>query len=202
MKTVVLGMGPNVGTPEKVQKARSIVRMMEGNTFFSNPSPTLAAVTEAINALENAYEAALYGSRPAKVELRECESVFNGLMKRLAVYVQHVSEGNERIIVSSGFEAKRVTSIPVEVTNPSNVRGKPTIHSGEVIVRWDKANGARVYTTELCADGTTWTPCGVSTKTSLVVSGLLSGSKPQFRVAAIGPTGQSGWSEPGAVFVH
>jgi hypothetical protein len=202
MKTVVLGMGPKVATPEKMQKARSIVSKMEGNTYFSDPSPTLAAVAEAINALETAYEAALDGSRPAKVELRECESVFNGLMKRLAVYVQHVSEGNEKIIVSSGFEAKRTPSTPVEPTNPSNVRGKATIHSGEVIVRWDKANGARVYTTEVCADGTTWTPCGVSTKTSLVVSGLLSGSKPRFRIAAIGPTGQSGWSEPGAVFVH
>jgi hypothetical protein len=202
MKTITLGMGPQVGTPEKIQRARNILSKMEGNTSFSNPVPTLAAVAEAANALENAYEAALDGSRSAKVKLHQCESVFMGLMKMLAAYVLIASEGEEHIIVSSGFEVKRDNRTPVVPGNPSNVRGTATIRAGEVIIRWDKASGARAYTAQVSTDGATWTYCGVSTRTSLVVSGLASGSKPLFRVAAICRLGQSGWSAPGAVNVH
>ena len=194
-------MGPQVGTPEKIQKARTILSRMEGNTSFSNPNPSLAEVAAATDALENAYDLALDGSKSAKIQMRQCESVFIGFMKMLASYVLIASKGEEHIIASSGFEVKRENKTPVAPGNPSNVHGAATNRPGEVIVRWSKAAAARLYTVQIRDDGTTWRDCGLTSKTRMVVSGLSSGSKPLFRIAALGPAGQSGWSDPGAVRV-
>jgi chitodextrinase len=43
---------------------------------------------------------------------------------------------------------------------------------------------------------TSWTHDSTSTKSSATVDGLTSGTRYWFRVSAIGPRGQSGWSDP------
>jgi len=200
MKTLKHGLR-HMSVPVKIQKARTIVSRMDGNTYFSSPNPPLADVTAAATALENAYEEAQDGSRTKRLLLRQCESTLDGLIKTLGAYVQSASAGDEAVIVSSGFEARRGTTTPVPAANPSGVRGKATIHAGEVAIRWNGASSARSYIAEMSVDGIAWIKCGVATKTRMIVQGLLSGSKPYFRIAAIGPLGQSGWSDPGAVRV-
>jgi hypothetical protein len=202
MKTIALGMGPQVGTPEKIQKARTILSKLQGNASYPNPSPSLAELAAATDALETAYEIALDGSRSAKIILLQRESEFIRLWKLLAAYVLFASNGEDHIIASSGFENKSATKSPVIPGHPSNVRGTPTNRAGEVVVRWSKAAGVRIYTVQMSVDGLPWTPCGMTTKTRLVVSGLAGGSKRLFRVAAICANGQSDWSDPGAVNVH
>ena len=200
MKTVKLGI-ETLTVPDLVLKARTHVTRMDGNKHFSSPNPSLEEIATAATALENAYEAAQNGGKSEKILLRQCSSELIGLIKRLAGYVQSVSAGEEHIIDSSGFDIKRPGGAPVPTENPTGVRGKATNHPGEVIIRWNTTVGARSYTAEMSIDGTSWKPCGVSTRTRLLVSGLPEGSKPLFRVSAIGPLGQSGWSHPGAVRV-
>ena len=195
-------MGPQVGTSEKIQKARKIISKMTGNSSFSEAAPTLAEVAAATDALESAYEAALDGSRSAKIQLRQCESEFIGMVKMLAAYVLIASKGDGAIIAGSGFEVKSENKTSVVPGNPANVRGSATNRAGEVIVRWGKAAAARLYTVQICADGTPWKDLGLTSKTRMVVSGLVSGSRPLFRIAALGAAGQSGWSEPGGIYVH
>jgi hypothetical protein len=201
MKTLVLGVENTTTIPEKIQKARAIISRMEGNSNFSNPNPALAESAAATTALENAYEEARDGSRLKKIEMQLRDSELKGLIKLLGAYVQNISGGEEAIIVSSGFDAKRARSAPVAADNPTGVHGNATNHAGEVMIRWDKTIGAKSYIAEMSIDGATWTSCGASTSTKLVVGGLVGGSKPLFRIAAIGSTGLSGWSEPGAVRV-
>jgi hypothetical protein len=83
-----------------------------------------------------------------------------------------------------------------------HVLGSATNRAGEVIVRWGKAAAARLYTVQISDEGTTWKDIGLTGKTRMVVTGLVSGSKPLFRIAALGAAGQSGWSEPGGIYVH
>ena len=120
-------------------------------------------------------------------------------MKILAAYVPIAGKGEEHIIASSGFEVSRENKTPVAPGNPSNVHGTATNRSGEVIVHWSKAAAARLYTVQIGDDGTSWRDCGITSDTRMVVSGLDSGSKPLFRIAALGAAGQSGWGDPGAV---
>ena len=201
MKTIRLGMS-KLSVPEKIQKAKNIISHMDGNPNFSNPNPTLAQVATAVSALEKAYEDAMDGGKSRRVMLLHRDSQLCGLMQSLAGYVQSVSGGEETVINSSGFDVKRmVRSAVVQATNPTNVRGKSTNLPGEVIIRWDGAKGARIYVTEMSVDGTNWTSCGMSTKVKLIISGLTVGSKMMFRVAGLSAVGQSGWSDPGAVWV-
>lgn len=200
MKTLKLGLR-NTTVPELIQKARTLVARMDGNTLFSSPKPALAEITAAAAALENAYEDAHDGTKADKIRLRERESELIGFVKQLGAYVQSASGGEAEVILSSGFELKRETTTRVPASNPAHVRGKATIHAGEVIIRWDAASGAKSYVAEMSTDGINWKACGMTTSRKLTVSGLEGGSKPLFRVAGVGPLGQSGWSEPGAVRV-
>jgi hypothetical protein len=45
---------------------------------------------------------------------------------------------------------------------------------------------------------TSWTHAGVATKSRATISGLTSGTRYWFRVAAVNSNGQSGWSDPAA----
>ena len=72
-------------------------------------------------------------------------------------------------------------------------------HDGQLDLSWDPVSGARSYVIEQSSDPPTttgWTHAGVSTKSSTTVDGLRSGTRYWFRVAAVGPGGQSGWSDP------
>ena len=201
MKTLKLGLR-NMRVADKIQKARAIVSCMDGNVHFPGPNPTLAEVAAATLALENAYDKAQDRGRTAIAMLRQCEAAFDGIIKMLGAYVQIASAGDEAIIVSSGFEAvRRGTPTSAPTTNPCNVRGKNTWRPGEVIIRWNAANGAKIYIAQMSSDGSVWIECGTSTQTKLIVSGLVRGTKPLFRVIALGRLGYSGWSEPCAVDV-
>jgi hypothetical protein len=60
-------------------------------------------------------------------------------------------------------------------------------------------SGARSYVIERSVEpgaATSWSYCGVSTKSSFTAKGLTSGSRFWFRVAAVNNNGQSGWSDP------
>ena len=190
-----------LAVPDIVLKARTLVARMDGNTHFSSPNPSLEVVSAAATALENAYEAAHNGGKSEKILLRRCRSELSGLIKMLAAYVQSVSAGEEHVIDSSGFDIKRKRAVSAPTENPIGVRGKATNHAGEVLLRWTPAAGAKSYAVEVNIDGTSWKPCGITTRSRLIVSGLPEGSKPLFRIAAIGALGQSGWSDPGAVRV-
>src|SRR2546421_5658761 len=72
-------------------------------------------------------------------------------------------------------------------------------HDGEIDLSWDTVSGAKSYIIEQSGDPvtpTTWTHKGVSTKSSYTASGLTSGTRYWFRVAAVNNNGQSGWSDP------
>jgi hypothetical protein len=174
---------------------------MTGNNSFSSPNPSLEEITAAAVGLENAYEEAQDGAKTKKILLRQCDSKLKGLIRILAAYVQNVSAGEVHIILSSGFDVKRRKTTPIPATNPTRLRGEATNHEGEVIIRWDRADGARSYIAEMSTDGVIWKLCGVATRAKMIISGLLEGSKVFFRVASIGSLGQSGWSDASAVRV-
>jgi chitodextrinase len=58
---------------------------------------------------------------------------------------------------------------------------------------------ARSYVIERSPDpptANTWTQVALVTRSRATITGLASGTKYWFRVAALGPAGQSGWSNP------
>ena len=197
MKKVKIYFG-KLSIPEKIQKARNLVARMDANSLFPSPQPALAEISTGAAALEQAYEEALNRGRIEVAAMKQLESILKNLIVSLAGYVQSISRGDEAVILSSGFDVQADKSRPGEIATPSNINGAIGRREGEVFLNWDRVPGAKAYHVQMSRDGLNdWTPCGSATRSRMRLSGLDSAARYFFRVAAIGPLGQSGWSDPG-----
>jgi hypothetical protein len=187
---------------EKVARAQQIVDALTGNTNFPTPSPALASITTGINDLNAAFAEAQAARQVAKEKTsiqNEKEGLLDQLIAKLAAYVESVAGSNESLILSAGMDMR---SAPVASnTVPEQPQGlTPTVgdRDGEVDLSWDTVAGARSYVIDKSTDptATSWSHAGVSTKSSFTATGLTSGTRYWFRVAAINNRGQSGWSDP------
>lgn len=193
----------NLSVTEKVAKARQIVASLTGNAAFATPTPALAAITAAIDGLETAEGESQTAKQVAKTKTsarNDREDTLDKIMSQLAGYVESVAGDNEEMIRSAGMDTRAApTSTSGAPGQPQGLNATAGDHEGEVDLSWDTVAGARSYVIEKSPDPPTnssWTHAGVSTKSRSTVSGLTSGSKFWFRVAAVGTNGQSGWSDP------
>lgn len=72
-------------------------------------------------------------------------------------------------------------------------------HNRELKAHWDRVDNSRSYVLERSPDPpteTSWVHERVVTTSSTTIGGLTSGVRYWVRVAAIGSSGQSGWSDP------
>ena len=189
-----------LGIPEKVAAAREIFKQMAGNANFPTPLPTLVDCVKITDALDTAYQAALDGGKSFKTKQKEAEKKFDATMSQLASYVQTASSGDLTIIISSGMGVKK-TPGPEEKMPPP--QGLKCLHSDvptEAPLKWKPVKKAKSYMIQLTDKDpdseTDWKQAGISTKASFTATGLLPLTQYWFRVAAVGPLGISGWSDP------
>lgn len=189
--------------PQKIDKARQIVKALTGNPDFPTPTPALAGVTTAINDLDTAAASAQASRQDAKTKTtdqNDKEAIVDGLLTQLAAYVESVAGTDQKKILSAGMDTKGpgvATSGPPTV--PQALAATAGDHDGEIDLSWDTVTGAKSYVMEKSPDpptATSWAHAGVSTKSSMTITTLASGTRYWFRVAAIGTNGQSGWSDP------
>ena len=194
----------NLSTPEKIARARQIVTALTDNKNFPAPNPSLAQVTTDIDAVEhrnNEVQAKRAAAKAATSELYQTEAALDRTLTQLAAYVESVSGDDEVKINSAGLETRAPRSPSVDLAAPGNLSASAGDHDGEIDLHWDKIVNARSYIVEQSPDPpseTTWTNAAVVVKSQTTVEGLTSGRKYWFRVAAVGATGQSGWSNPAA----
>lgn len=193
----------NLPVQEKIAKARTIITSLTGNPNFPTPTPTLAVVTGATDGLETSAATAQITKAKLKTDISdrdEKEDFLDKVMTQLAAYVESVAGDDETMIHSAGMDTKAAASKGTSApTLPPALTPTAGDHDGEVDLSWDKVSGAKSYVIERSVDpptATSWQHAGVSTKSSFTVTGLTSGTRYWFRVAAVGTAGQSGWSDP------
>jgi hypothetical protein len=184
--------------PNKVLKARNTVTLMTGNASYPTPNPTLATISTAADELETAYNEAADGGKTKTAVMRSKEQELDKLMIQLTAYVQEASNGNELVILSSGLEVAAPKTPPQDLPAPQNLIAEMGTNEGEVYLRWKKVDKAKSYLLQSSADGATnWQTLNtVSTKSNAVIAGFTSGDKTWFRACAVGPKGNSPWSDP------
>jgi len=185
--------------PVLIEFCINIVTMMTGNPDFLTPTPALKKVTDAINALKDAYEAALDGSRKAKALQRARLADLIAIMSLLAAYVQDASGGDEVIILGAGMSVRKTPTPRPLPEVPQNVRILLNEKTGEFSLAWNPSKYADYYVLETSTTPDveeSWTFAANSARaTTIVLKGLPSLKISWVRIAAANYRGQSAWSE-------
>lgn len=191
-----------LSTLEIIDLGRRIVRALTGNPAFPNPVPSLATLTAAIDELE----AALGSLDRSKQEVATNLSIRDdkqlaavALLRQSAAFVEAVGGVDESVILSAGMEVRSAASPSQLPAAPGDLSTSEGDHEGEIDLHWNKSKGAKSYEIQRSPDpptSTSWQHAAVSAKSSATISGLTSGTRYWFRVAAITSAGQSGWSDP------
>jgi hypothetical protein len=190
----------SLSVPEKIARAQQIVAAMSGNEHFTSPQPTLARLTSAIEDVRAAHMDLQTLRQEAKTKtgvLNQQEATLDGLLGQLANYVESISGSDEAKITSAGMDVRAAKTATGDLHAPQNLSASAGDRDGEIDLSWDKVNKARSYVVERSPDpptNTSWQHAGVAPRSQTTIEGLTSGTKYWFRVAAVGPNGQSPWS--------
>lgn len=181
--------------PERIQRTEDIVDSMTGNPNFPTPSPTLEAVITANTELSTAYSNALGGGLELKAIQRSKDAALKVLLRSLIDYVNGVAQGDEDIVLSSGFEISKIPQPIGKMPQVTNLYGRGGDGDGTATLKWLGIYGAKTYTVEMSDDGVVFTPRLSTTRSrNVVIDELEIGRFYFFRVAAIGAAGQGAFS--------
>lgn len=199
-KAGLTGLSPT----EKVAKALLVETMMAGNLNFPTPDPTLVALGAGRVLLTNAITDSAGGDHEKVVIRQKAEDALGILLLREALYVSNVAQGDELIILSSGFEARKPPTPIGPLATPTGLLARMGNLPGSIDLRWDPVKGAHWY--RLLVNSTDpdveaqWTVLDEITQASFAATGLDPAKHYWFRVCAVGPLGPGAFSDPAKGF--
>lgn len=172
--------------PLKITRGRNVVSGMSENPNFPTPDIPLIELSEATDNLESCFIASANGGKEETILMHQAEEVWNGKMRKLAKYVDRIADGDEAIMISSGFSTSKQ---PVPALRPE-LSAEAGQKSGSVLLRRQAVKGARAYIWQYCInyvpqDDNGWTIAKVSGKASVEITNLTPVTKYWFRVAAV-----------------
>jgi len=185
-------------------KTGHIVEKMTGNINFTEPEPALANVTAANNAFVLSIAKAQNGSKEDTVIKNNCRTVLETILKSEADYVQRISNGDEAIILSSGFDVNRRPGTVGQLDKPTNLTLMPGNNHGTLWFSCDVVANASFYVIEYTEGPVTADSVWIQTTTTkhkLLIEALTSGKQYFFRVAGGGSDPSRVWSDTVNSFV-
>lgn len=187
---------------DRISFYRNVISKMASNAYFPTPDVPLSDAITAVDALETASIATKDGSRTAISVRDDAEEKVDKVFYKLADYVNRIADGEETIILSSGFEPSAQPAARLKA--PLTVSAGS--HSGSVKLVAKAVEKAASYSWQMAKDTLptaedSWIIIGQSTSASFEKDGLTPGGKYFFRVAAITPTGITDYTDPVAKIV-
>jgi len=182
---------------EKIGFYRNVIAKLTGNISFSTPDVPLLVATSMVDNLQTAFVAAQDGGQTPISQMHDKEEAADSCFRKLALYVERTSDGNESMILSSGFNVSAQPT-PRSKSEFSAQRGS---NAGIVKLQRKVLTGAKSYIWQYTKDPLPegedgWTTAGISTRAIYDVEGLTVACKYWFRVAAITPDGTTDYSNP------
>lgn len=187
-----------------VTKSNFVIEKMTGNPSFTTPVISLTSFRESVDRFIVLYNKALEGTKEDTVLKNSQREVIEFNLKQLGKYVQLTSEGDEAMILSSGFDvAKKPVPIgPLE--QATGLKIKTGSNKGSVSLSCDIVDQASFYEFEYTAAPITpesiWQK-QTSTKHRTEITGLTSGKQYAFRVAGAGADPLRSWSDEVITFI-
>ena len=189
---------------EVAQFANNVINSMTKDAQFITLKPFVDDLNADYEAFTTAVTNAIYGGTLLIREKNRKMADLNAELETVANQVEALSNGNEDIIESAGYEVripnKPITELiaPIDVT-VLNVSDK----SGAVKLSWKPTLGAVNYGIErLYAGETVWQNGDYSTASTIIITDLKPGSQITFHLRALGTKNKkSGWSQEVTVWV-
>lgn len=195
--TFVPRIGITAITPTAlVEKGRNHVTMLTGNAAFATPTPTTAALTAACDTLDDANQAYDFNRGKAEKEARDAAfTVLKDLVRELAGYVQANCNNDKALIISTGFDVRRLSEPLGPQPALGNLRALVTPFPGRLELRWNGVRGRSLYAVEMTdtdpLSPAGWAPLVQTGKNRYTVEGLTSNTVYSFRVTTLGAAGAS-----------
>jgi len=176
---------------DKASFCRNVLVKMASNALFNAPDVSFADATAALDALDAAILAAKDGAHIAISIRNDCEKVVDAKFILLAKYVDRIADGDETTILSSGFNESRQPSTPTK----EELTVKDGDFPGSIFTKSWLIDHNGSYRWEIRLLGAIEWVVYVSIQSSFVISGLISGSTYEVRVAAVTKDGQQPFSQ-------
>ena len=180
---------------DKVEFYRNAaIQLADVSTF-----PMIEVPITTINAVVDAFEAAVLaakdGAHTAIAIRNDHEKIADDLFRVLVIYVNKVANGDETIILKSGFH---VSQQPTPFVKP-DIAVNDGSRSGSVLVILKAVLGAVAYVLQyhrvnLSGELAEWGGPDVKTITHFDIDGLIPGATYEFRFASISSAGTSDFS--------
>jgi hypothetical protein len=185
-------------------KANFIATSLKGNLNFPTPTPPLADLVNAITDYSTSLQGAATRDR-VQIKIKIAKKLaLNNLLRSLANYVSFVSNGDEAIIASSGFDATKQAGTSGPVLPPENSNATIGINAGEAVSSCSGGSGIKIFNHQCAPDPVTsasvWT--NNFNKRTFTFKGLESGKKYWFRIQVIGKNGEVANTDPIAVIIQ
>lgn len=168
-----------------------------GNPFFPSPDVPLSEVKIALDLFEAAIIAAADGGSAAKSAMHDAEKKVTLMFKNLAHYIDRIANGDETIILSSGFN---ISKQPVFLAKDA-LRVTDSAHSGSAVLDASTYPRAASYIWKMAKGVMPTTENGyelisVTTRSTYTVYGLTPATYCYFIVAAVTPDGITEFCAP------
>lgn len=182
-----------------VAKSMLIEKSMDGNINFPLPEPTIADITAKRMELETFISRSANGDKEIIAGRKVVYEELLAMLKKLAKYVSYRADGNESIILSSGYGVRNQKTPITQISRPENLRVNRAERQGEIKLRWKTVRGAMIYSVEITSTdpsdpNTKWTRDSSITRITHTINNLTPGTYYWFRVCAIGRKETSAYS--------
>ncbi len=170
-----------------------IEKLTANAAVFTTPPITVAAMQTLSVKFSKAITAATEGGVADRKERDKLVLDVRSMLRIQADYVRSVCNGDAALLALSGFALSKMPEPIKEVGVPQRVKADPTDASGNVLVRWGKAEGGRMYRLEQASGdpalgAVTWSGVALTGRQRVVIGGLDPFKAYFFRVIAIGIT--------------
>ena len=198
--TVTLRLPTSV--PALITYTRSIVDRLTNNPSLRNPTPTLAALTAAVDDLQTAEAAALARTKGAVATRNDKRAAVVSLLHELRGYIEVTANADPSnaaaVIESTGLTVRRTPTRHARAfaAKPGPVSGVATLTA--------KSVGRRgAYEWEYSTDGgKTWIAAPATLQAKTKIAGLVPGATVLFKCRPVTKTGEGDWSQPVSLLVQ
>lgn len=189
-------------SPTKLQQQAALhLAKLKANSVFDSLTPLRDKIEGEVNVLQSAItkqQTIALAVQEAAADIKNTSNSLIVLLNELAHEVSILAKTDESLIYEAGFEpiSDRVSHNTIE--RPINLLLSESNKDGELKGKVKAVRGAKSYLHQISydiSDATAWQAPITTTRSSFILTNLISGNRVWVRVAAIGTPGQSGWSD-------